>query len=529
VAEQPAEKLDDHSKDALGRLRKARAQKQLVVRDLQEAYFFIRPRLSRIVTSTNKPSKANSEDVDDLATGIGSEVSEDFATEMIAAFFPQHADWAASSAELLPEGAVEADISEDIQKYDHGVFSAIRRSNFDAELGVAFDPDAAIGTPALMITAQGAGRPYRVEHVPTRELEINLGPDGEVDDRFRVRWVKCSDLEAVLGKGIELPAKIVAKRQSRPDEAVECVWGWWRDWSDAADDRWYHVILVGGEQVHFDSGLVGAGAVPLIVMPFSPDRVHAWGNGPAMKALQDFRVLDVFTEATQDGALFSVKKPFGYPDDGVMDFEGGIEAGKAYPMRPGGGRDLVPLVFPDSQQLAFTTEEKIEHRIRRKFFADYPDQTGKTPPTATQWVDEMLRAQRRIGTPGMNFWRVGPMAIFQRFAWLCERDGLVSPVLAGKQRVPLAPQNPATQAQDQQRLQVALHLLEIAKSAFPQTSQIAIDEMGTIDNIKKLLRDKVIVFRSADEAKQLMQNMLGAAQRLGAAGGGQAPAPGGGQ
>jgi hypothetical protein len=135
----------------------------------------------------------------------------------------------------------------------------------------------------------------------------------------------------------------------------------------------------------------------------------------------------------------------------------------------------------------------------------------------------MLRAQRRIGTPGMNFWRVGPKAIFERFAWLCEKDGLVEPVLSGGTRVPLSPQNPATQAQDQQQLQVAMRLLEIAKGFFPQTSQAAIDELATMENIKKLLRDQLVSFRNQGQVQDLITNMLGAAQQMGAipGGGGQ--------
>lgn len=510
----------EYAKECKRRLDAARAQKALVVKDLQEALFFTKPRLSRVVTSTMLTAKQTADDFDDLATGLGSEVSEDFATEMISAFFPPHTPWASSSAELLPEGAEIANVAEDVKAYDKGVFSAIRRSNFDAELGVALDPDAAVGTIALDIKARGGGRPYKVEHVPLRELEINLGPDGEVDDRFRVRWIKLQDLKGVVGD-IDIPAKVEQKIAAKRKEAVECAWGWWRDWTKPQEDRFVHSVTIDGEVAHYDDGLDGTGSVPLIVMPFAPDRVHAFGCGPAIKALPEYRVLDVFTEATQDGAAFSVKKPFGYPDDGVIDFEGGIEAGKAYPLRPGSGKDVVPLVFPQGQNEGYVTIDRLERSIRRKHFADYPEQDGKTPPTATQWVDEMLRAQRRIGTPGMNFWRVGPKAVFERFAWLCEKDSLVKPVLADGKAVPLTPQNPATQAQDHQRLQVGLKLLEIGKGYFPMTSQAAIDEMATLEKIQKLLRDDLIVFRSSEEVKGLIAGVLGAA----AQGQGQGGAP----
>ncbi len=500
------------------RLADARSQKSAIVKDLQEAYFFTRPRLSNIVQSTSKPDRKGAEDIDDLATGIGQEVSQDFSTEMIAAFFPPHTKWAESS---IADEIDDQDLLDEITAYDAAVFAQVRQSNFDAELSVALDPDAALGTVALWITAPGYGRSYRVEHVPIRELEINIGPYGEIDDRFRVRWVKSSKLRAVVGD-VPLPEKVRRKVDGKNDGWIECVWGYWRDWENPSEDAYVHVLALDGEVV-WDDLTTGDGSCPLVVATFSPDRLHAFGNGPAIAALQEFRILDVITAATEDRVDIAIAPPIGYPDDGVMDFEGGIEAGKAYPMRPGNGRDVVPLYFEGNPDLGFLTMDKIEKRIRRKFFADYPEQDGKTPPTATQWVDEMIRAQRRIGTPGLNFWRVGPRAVFQRFAWLAEKDGLVErPQLSGT-ALTLTPNNPATQAQDQQTVQTALRLLGVAKSYFPVTSQAAIDEMATIKGLQTLLKDKVIVFRDESEVRALVQQVIG---QMSAAGGDQQPGGG---
>jgi hypothetical protein len=38
----------------------------------------------------------------------------------------------------------------------------------------------------------------------------------------------------------------------------------------------------------------------------------------------------------------------------------------------------------------------------------------------------MARAQRRIGRPGLPFWREGPAKIFLRFKYLLERAGAIS-------------------------------------------------------------------------------------------------------
>lgn len=503
--------LKDLERDAISRLQSARGQKDLVEKDLQESYFFTRPRLSRQVSSRSAPAR-KVEDVDDLATGIGPEVSEDFATEVISAFFPQNVPWAQSSADTailegLEENSPEMnDLKNELPVYDAKIFAAINASNFNSELATSLDPDAALGTVGWWVDAPGGGRPYEVEHVPTRELEFNIGPKGEIDDRFRVRHVDAGKIRAVL-PDTELPADVERKITQAAKTKIEIVWGFWRDWSKPHDDDFIHVILVDKKIVH-STTLRGLGSVPLIIGRISPDKLHAWGNGPAIKSLQEFRVLDVITAATQDHVDLALMPPFAYPDDGIMNFEGGLESGKGYPKRPGARGEIEKLYFGSDADLGFYTVADLEKKVRRKFFADYPEQRGDTPPSATQWMDEMVRSQRRIGTPGLKFWREGPYEIFRRFEYLLTADGKLKPLEINGNKVTITPNNPATQAQDAQKLQTAGNLLNAIKGYFPMTSQAAIDEMSTIENMKRLSKDDVIVLRDKAEATQLVQQIL---------------------
>jgi len=528
VKQAAAETFPDASvtKDWLARLEEARAQKSLVERDLQEAYFFTRPRLSRQVSSRTGTAlkKVENDAAGELATSIGSEVSEDFATEVIAAFFPANTNWAESTADAaILAGLEEPQIEEfknQVKDVDDVIFAAIRTSNFTSELGVALDPDAGVGTIGLWIDAPGAGRPYQVEHVPARELEFNVDPSGDPGDRFRVRHVRADKLKSIIGAA-KIKEKTREKVKRSPKAMIEVVWCFGRDWDQPENDVYDHVLLVDKEAVH-TAKLEGEGCLPLLIMRFSPDKLHSWGNGPAIKSLPDFRVLDVVTAATQDRVDIAIAPPIAYPDDGVLDFEGGIESGKGYPMRPGSGKDIAKLYFEGDPNLGFYTATDLERKIRRKFFADYPEQKGDTPPTATQWIDEMVRAQRRIGTPGTKFWREGPYNIFRRFAFLLEKDGKLGALEINGTPVSLTPNNPATQAQDNQRLQVASQVLSMVKSYFPVTSQAAIDELRTIEKIKMLVKDEIIVLRDAKVVEDLVRQVLTSA---GASGGEDAANP----
>ncbi|WP_343289712.1 portal protein [Ferranicluibacter rubi] len=505
------------TEDATQRLKDARAQKTEARADLQEAYFFTRPRLSWNIESTVKASKRRDAEQEDLATGIGAEVSEDFATEVVSAFFPQGTDWVANGLDESELGDIEpqdlADLQAESKKRDKIIFSAIRASNFESELGSTLDPHAAVGTVAWWIEKPHNTRPISCSSVPPRELEFNVEADGSVGDRFRVRHVRGTKLRSVIGD-ITLPEKIAKKVRDEKSCTIEVVWCYWRDWSQPEDEVWKHVLLIDRMAVKTED-LTGEGCLPLIIARFSPDNEYAWGFGPSIKALQDYRVLDVITAATQDRVDIAINPPMGYPDDGVMDFENGLESGKAYAMRPGSGKDVVPLYFEGNADLGFYTATDLERRIRRKHFADYPEQKGDTPPTATQWADEMVKAQRRIGTPGKKFWREGPYAIYRRFEWLLEKDGKIDDITINGRKLTLVPNNPATQAADNQKVQVAGNLLTMLKSYFPETSQAAIDERKTAENFQTLLKDEVVVLRGEKETADLVQSVLGAAQQSG--------------
>lgn len=511
----PAKAVTD---DALLRLEDARAQKRQARGDLQEAYFFTRPRLSRNVDSTAKSVKRNNEDADDLATGIGAEVSEDFATEVVSAFFPQGTNWVEATFDESETGDLEPADLDDLKKEatarDKIIFSAIRASNFESELGTTLDPHAAVGTVSWWIEKRFNTRPTTVSPVPTRELEFNVEADGSVGDRFRVRHIRASKVSSVI-PDVVLPEKIRLKIKNDSKCSIEIVWCFWRDWTKPEDEVWKHVLLVDKTAVKEDI-LDGEGCLPLIIARFSPDVEFSWGFGPSIKALQDYRVLDVITAGTQDRVDIANNPPIYYPDDGVLDFEGGLEAGKAYPKRPGGAaNDIGSLYFPGDPDLGFYTASDLERRIRRKHFADYPEQKGDTPPTATQWVDEMVKSQRRIGTPGKKFWREGPYAIYRRFEWLLEKDGKIEDIEINGRKLSLIANNPATQAADNQKVQNAGNLLTMMKSYFPETSQAAIDEFKTIENFQKLMKDEVVVLRDAKQAAELVSQVLGAAQDAG--------------
>lgn len=506
--------------EAVDRLADCRQQKRLSQLDIEECYFFAAPR--RIRSASSQSTETNRrKDESELQTSIGYEVADDFMTMLIESFMPQSARWAERRADPGMREGTKAQVETAARKEDEKIFGMIRMSNFYAELGKQGVPDAAIGVVALDIRNRNSHTAVQCLSVPIRELEINLGPDGKIDDRWQVRKTKYRRLRGILGNKLKLPAEIEKKIRNPEDAKKPCEvrWGYWRLWEKDDDEYWQHVVMIDDVLVH-DEELKGPGSCGLVLGRFGSTPDFAWPDGPMIKALPELRQHDEMRAAFVENVDFTLRPPFAYDDDGVISFEDGIEPGMAYPRRPGGGRDTIqPLYESNPLDAALFEEQKLEKRIRRLHYVDFPEQIGKTPPTLGQWLDEMVKAQKRIGTQGYAFWDEFPFEVFQRFRYLGEKRGTITPVEVDGKKLNLTAYNPAQRAQDNQEVLTATRVMQIAGSAFPQVFQAAVDPLATIENIQKKLGDKLVVLHS----KQDLQKAVSDLAQLGGVKGPNAP------
>ncbi len=512
-------------KEALDRLKDCEAQKAQVELDLREGYFFSAPWRSRQLSSKTSPLNDKTDDTEEEpATSLGMEASADFAGIITSTFMPSNFDWARRGQGAFLSEEDWGAVKDEAEKGDKQIMNAIRASNLEANAFQVFAPDLSLGTAAVWIDDPTPAMPAAAKAIPLRELEINIGPDGRIDDRFVVKHVKPRNLKANLPGIAGLDDLAKAKANQTKGKRLRVAQGFWRKWEDVGSVRWQHVILVDDKLVH-DEEMTGEGSIPLLVMRFFPDASRPFGNGPMLQAKPWLRILDALSGCTQDRADIAIAPPIGYPNDGVVNFEGGIQSGMAYPMAPGSGRDFVPLYFQGDPNLGLITLAELEASIKRLFYIDRPEQRGKTPPTAFQFLDELMEAQRRIGPPGQGFWLEGPLEIFLRFKFMQERAGLVAPLTSDGRLVSVTPFNPAVASAEAQEVQQATRFVELARALFPAESQAAIDGFTTLENIKKKMREELVVMRASDESKRLIEGLLNAAGGAGAQQGGAPNGP----
>lgn len=511
---------EDLDKAALQRLRDAFAQKRHFDRDMREAYFFSAPERSMVVVSSAK--QIREQDLPgDLNTSIGMEESENFSTTLISSFMPEGLEWVKLEAAVeVPETLVQ-EVDERAAEHVTTTFQLLQQSNFYAELATALNPDGAVGTFGLWIDeGRRAHDPIHVQAVPLREMDLNYGPDGSIDTRFITRHTKHRFVKSLVPKDAVLPREVEDGIKNQPDAAIAVRWGFWRCWERLDDVVWHYVVMV-RDKVVWCTELVGEGSCPFVAPTFNRAPDTAYGSGPLIKALPELRQIDALQKALAEGVDQTVRPTMTYPDDGFASIEGGVEPGTWMPIRPG-TEDAVKPMFPAPKlDPAYFDHAARERRIKKLFYNDFPEQRADTPPTATQWVDEMAMAQRKIGTPGLKFWRECPREIFLRFYFLAKKRGLVQPVKVKgvAEAVSLAPYNPTQRAQDSQKVANALRAGQAAASLWPEEFKAAVDGTKTSQNIFRLMgANDVIVMREAKDVQQA----VGMVSQL--MGGGQAPA-----
>ncbi len=501
-SENPLERL------ALEKLAECRTKKSYVELDFRECYFFCAPQRQRTISSMTEPSTQRMLDAAELNTDEAFILAQDFVTEVINSFMPEATPWCERGPGMdLPPGAWDK-IKDKVRKDDEKIFEAMKASNLYPEMAKAFYPDLPIGTVAAWIDRPHPSKPITVSAVPLRELEINLGPYGEIDDRFAVRYTRNAYVRELLGEDIwgSLPGKMKKKIGEKPTVRTQVAWGFWRDWKDFGDETWQHVVLVGNELVH-DSKCVGEGSCPLWVARFNPSSDWPHGIGPMIQGLPSFRQIDELESMLIENAELALVPPITYPSDSFTNIEQGLEPRMAYPIMPGQEDAVKPIYkVPAAAPGTYAYEDKLK-KLRKLFYVDHPEQSGDTPPTAAQWLDEIARSQRRLGIPGLSFWREGPAKIFSRYQHLLEQSGAIEPLKVDGRAIATMPRNPTQAAAEMQEVANFAKAVQLLGPTFPEEFKANADGRATMEAVLAKMRVTLLKLRDKDAVAGAVDQM----------------------
>lgn len=430
------------------------------------------------------------------------ELATDLAGDLVNYFTPAEAVWSSFLVTAPVKEEEKDEVLAIVSDREERIFDLITASNYN-DIAPQWGFEAAThGTPAIWVQQAHIFQSMFVEVVPPHELLIVPGHMG-ILDRFREQTVPWSSIKATLnGWDADLSDSRIANKVGKPGIKAKLCWGFWVDWSDPGFPTWRMEIVIDGVPVVQDVTLGPiSGACPLLVGRFNPQVGRPWGRGAAWKALPDIRTLDKVDEVVVTNLDDSLQNTVIYPDDGFLDMTEGVIPGTAYPAHRGFTRDQIyELQKGANLDYGFYSEERFEARLRTAFYQDGPRQTGDTPPTASQWLDERRRVQQRLGKPSAPLWTemLGPF--IQRVEFLAVESGeLPEAITLNGRAITVQPISPLQKAQNQDQVLVARSNLALAVDAFQDQTMAVVDGIATFKNIVKTSGDKLLVIRDQEK------------------------------
>lgn len=484
-------------KRLLGRIKAAKSDRSRHAAWINETLRLTLPTYRRIDEGRTPDGRINEQD--DLFDTTGQITLEDFASDMISTFTPRHERWVTfEPAEDLDEGQ-KKEIQPQLDAIGKAIFAEIERSNYwdAAQECFAF---WGVSAMAMAISDMGALNPLHFQPIELANLLMERGADGSVTGKWRE--LSLTPLEQHQLWGQAFPDAFPPPKPGEPERKVKCFEGCDRDWSMPGVERWNWRIVV-QDRIKVSEQYEGPGSCPVLACRFRQQADSAWGPGPAHKATPVMRVLDELAYLNLKGLGRSIDPPFSYEEDGLANFEGGMEPGMGYARAT--GSEPPEAFLPEARfDAVFFERERMEKAIKRAMYQDRPEQPGDTPPTATQWVDEKAWNTRRKELPRDRCVREWVLPIIERVAWIKSQRGELPPVtLKGGRVVNVRPISPLTKAKDLEDINITAQVLGLATQIATAAQGVpAINVRDTIANIKATAKEKHIVLLTDEQLQQ---------------------------
>jgi hypothetical protein len=410
--------------------------------------------------------------LDDVYDSTAMTVVEDFAADMLSIFTPMKQAWVDVVPVATLDSGAQRQIQKPLEEYSSIIFSEMRRSNLYQAVQEAY-LDLAIGTMGMLIQDIHPSLPIHCQAIPISDLLLERGRYGGVDGRWRKWKVKAEDIMG-LWPNAKKPHPEAWKAGDVAEHEVTD--GIYRDWSDVGDEIWKYCVLVGNNHIAIDETYRGKGSCPMVVARWSRDSTTAWGVGPLYRSLPDVKTVNHVKYLGLKNLDKIVDPIFTYEDDGVINFDHGIEPGTAIP-RAMGSEPPEVMEAKGRFDVEWMHLEDLRSSIKRAHYQDRPEQMGKTPPTAEQWRYEAADRARRMGTPATNLVIEWQYPIFTRFAHLLSKRGKLPKVELNGEEVALEPKSPLLQAQEEEEIMRADQFVGMIQGRFgPEATNMVIKQ-----------------------------------------------------
>lgn len=484
----------------LARLGNAKTDRQRHQAWVNEILRMGMPTYRRIGEGMLENNSGRNQEQDDLFDTTLQIVLEDFAVDMVSTFTPRFDRWVTFEPDVeLTEGQ-RRQIGGDLRRMEDAVFGEIERSNYYEAAPECFS-FWGVSAMAAALSDMGPLNPLHFQPIEISDLLMERGADGGVIGRWREMRLDDRQLNEMWPQIFEAPPRNNGVKKNLVIDGCD------RDFRVPGEERWTHRIIVDNKQ-RWAMAYKGPGSCPIITCRFRHQAGSAWGPGPAHKAVPIARTLDELAYLNLKAIQRAVDPITSYEDDGVMNVEAGLDAGTWLP-RAAGSKPPETLA-PDIRFDAMVWNiDQLRDGIKKALYQDRPEQDGKTPPTLGQWNDEKVWNSRRRELPRDRAVREWVMPIIERILYIKRQRGELPDIRLGDRLITVRPVSPLSKAKDLEDVRVTQEILQIAGiMATAVQTMPGIDARGTLENIKRTLRERHLVLLTDAQMEKAAQIAL---------------------
>lgn len=500
----------EEDKALIKRQEQARQDRGYHQEAINRFYDLARPHRRYVASTMTDQTPRPLSEQDDVFDDTLMHTVSDFAAAMQDAFTPHYRPWAKEVASGGLSPADQRSFDDQIKRRQEKRYSAIRKSNFFEESQIVWE-ELAASAGSMIIPYAGISKPIRCVAITIAGLLIERGPDGRLNGRWQEFTCKRKELTALFPNlRAQLEAMPGGQNLDRSEQTCTVIQGSHRELNKP--DTWVFTVTIDGEHVIQRKAQRGPGACAVHVLRWNDAPYSAWGHGPGMDALPSAQVLQELGYLFLKNLGKQVDPPFAYTMDGTLNFDGGIDAGDTFPMEPDSQFEfLVPKT--DINPVMF---ERDKHRetVRRALYQNGPNQEGKTPPSASQWLGEKAQEDKRLQNARLRIYKEWVLPVLQRFDWILRKRGEIDDIVIGENVIDVMFENPISRASDAEDVARSMELAQSAVAIFGETFFATMDPKATVDNWIAKAGDELLVTKDVAQQPEELMALLGNMRNL---------------
>lgn len=345
-----------------------------------------------------------------------------FVNRMQSALTPPFIKW----AELKAGPAIPPDQKKEVDRILELVtdilFSVINSSNFSVAVGEMFY-DLAVGTGAMLILeGEDDDKPIKFISVPTANLALDEGANGEIAGIFRKHCLPARGIFETW-KDIKPTSDILQIIKDQPEKELEFKEA---TYYNDKEKLWYYDVMYKKDRVVSRTLTRN----PWVIVRWSKVVGEVFGRGPLLQALPDLKMLNKGKELAIRAAQLNIFGVYTATDDGVTNFNTiKIQPNAVIPVaRNGGpsGPSIAPLPRTGDLNAQNFMFEDLKQQINSLMLNDRLPPDAGPVRSATEIMERMKQLQVDTGAAfgRLIFEFVQPL--LQNVIVILEKKGIIT-------------------------------------------------------------------------------------------------------